>query len=69
MAAPLHGPVAMGKRERATKQVNRLQLRREVIRVLAGDSLAQVRGGAKTGDWCGVTDGSGCWPSGFPSEP
>ena len=31
--------------ERAKKNVKRLQLRREVIRLLDGDSLAQVHGG------------------------
>jgi hypothetical protein len=35
----------MGKHERAKKQVKRLQLRREIIRVLGGDSLARVAGG------------------------
>lgn len=40
----------MMKRERTAKEVKRLQLRREVIRVLAADSLAQVRGGWGGGD-------------------
>jgi hypothetical protein len=46
----------MGKRERAKKQVKRLQLRREVIRVLGGDSLARVAGGYPCSDsGCGET--------------
>jgi len=44
----------MGNHERAKKQVKRLQLRREVIRVLASDSLARVVGGF------------GCDPTGGP---
>jgi hypothetical protein len=43
MAVPLQRELAMGKHER--KDVKRLQLRREVIRLLDGDSLAQVHGG------------------------
>jgi hypothetical protein len=35
----------MNKRGRQAKQVKRLELRREVIRILAGDSLARVHGG------------------------
>ena len=42
----------MGKRDCERKDVRRLQLRREVIRVLASDSLARVQGG-----W-GSSDGS-----------
>ena len=48
----------MGKHEREKKQVQRLQLRREVIRVLASDSLAQVAGGVgcdPTGGPCGTS--------------
>ncbi len=59
----------MGKREPAKKDVKRLQLRREVIRILAGDSLAQVRGGwggspTRNNDptQCGASD-SLCLPS------
>jgi hypothetical protein len=44
----------MGMRPRATKDVTRLRLRREVIRVLADESLARVQGG-----W-----GGGCTTSG-----
>ena len=35
----------MGNRDRGKKDVKRLQLRREVIRILAGDSLSRVQGG------------------------
>ncbi|HEU5059085.1 MAG TPA: hypothetical protein VFU21_21275 [Kofleriaceae bacterium] len=35
----------MGKQDRAKKNVRRLQLRSEVVRVLASDTLAQVVGG------------------------
>jgi hypothetical protein len=35
----------MGKRDREKKAVRRLQLRREVIRILADDTLARVGGG------------------------
>jgi hypothetical protein len=59
----------MGKRDRAKKDVKRLQLRREVIRILAGDSLKQVQGGWGTGgigrqvdETCGPSD-SLCQPS------
>lgn len=55
----------MGKRERATKDVKRLQLRREVIRVLADSSLARVQGGWRlqcTLSDCGASD-SLCQPS------
>jgi hypothetical protein len=53
----------MKKRDQTAKQVKRLQLRREVIRVLAGDSLAQVRGGWPTGCVGPSDDGSLCNPS------
>jgi hypothetical protein len=39
----------MGKRDRDKKDVKRLQLRREVIRVLAEASLATVVGGQGAG--------------------
>ena len=58
----------MGKRERAKKDDKRLQLRREVIRILAGDSLKQVQGGwggglpGRQADDCGPSD-SLCQPS------
>lgn len=35
----------MGNGQRAQKEIKRLQLRREVIRVLASDALAKVHGG------------------------
>lgn len=35
----------MTKRDREKKNVKRLQLRREAIRILASDSLARVGGG------------------------
>jgi hypothetical protein len=44
----------MGKPAR--KQINRLQLRREVIRVLSSDNLARVAGGYP----CGDTDTGPC---------
>jgi hypothetical protein len=47
----------MGKRERAKKQIKRLELRREVIRVLSSDNLSRVAGGA--GTQCADTD-NGC---------
>jgi len=50
----------MGNHERAKKQVNRLQLRREVIRVLASGTLAQVVGGLP------CEDTGGCEDSGIP---
>jgi hypothetical protein len=40
----------MGKRDREKKDVKRLQLRREVIRVLAEDSLARIQGGWGTSE-------------------
>ena len=40
----------MSKKDSTPSKVKRLQLRREVIRVLAADSLAQVRGGWGGGD-------------------
>lgn len=54
----------MGKRDKNDKKsVKRLQLRREVIRVLASDSLARVHGGALG---CGPTGGNSlCNPSTF----
>lgn len=55
----------MGKRDGDKKELKRLQLRREVIRVLASDSLAQVAGGVSAGCW--TDDGGGtrslCQPS------
>ena len=56
----------MGKYERAKKQVKRLQLRREVIRVLASDSLAWVAGGI--GIRCEDTEGT-CPMSLKPTDP
>jgi hypothetical protein len=55
-----HG--AMGKHDRTRKDVKRLQLRREVIRVLGKDSLARVGGGrfAGSGD---ETNDPGCIPT------
>jgi hypothetical protein len=50
----------MGKRDRDKKDVKRLQLRREVIRLLAEDSLSKVVGGL--GDSCQ----SACYPSKQP---
>lgn len=47
----------MGKRDSEKKQTARLQLRREVIRVLADDSLKQVIGGL------GQSTQSACYPS------
>ncbi len=44
MAVSLQTTLVMGKNERR-KDVKRLQLRREVIRLLDGESLAQVHGG------------------------
>jgi hypothetical protein len=35
----------MGKRDNDRKSIKRLQLRREIIRVLADDSLTRVGGG------------------------
>jgi hypothetical protein len=35
----------MARKDKTKDQVKRLQLRREVLRVLAGDSLEQARGG------------------------
>jgi hypothetical protein len=52
----------MGKDERAKKQIKRLQLRREVIRVLASDNLAQVAGGRA----CEDTGGGPCEDTGSP---
>jgi len=66
MAATLHLPGVMGKRE-AKKQVNRLQLRREVIRVLSSDNLAKVVGG--WGRNCEETDGNGCGQTVRPTGP
>jgi len=55
----------MGKREQTKKAIKRLELRREVIRVLSSETLAQVRGGR--GSVCEIscddTGGSGCMPS------
>ena len=48
----------MGRRDREKKDVKRLQLRREVIRLLAEDSLSQVVGGQG-----GAPAPSGCYPS------
>jgi hypothetical protein len=53
----------MTKRDREKKDVRRLQLRREAIRILASDSLARVGGG-----WGGGSQGmdscnSLCMPS------
>ena len=45
MATLLQRRIVMGKHERAKKNVNRLQLRREVIRLLSSDDLAGVQGG------------------------
>jgi hypothetical protein len=47
----------MGKRDREKKDIKRLQLRREVIRVLAEDSLTKVFGGG------GESTQSACYPS------
>ena len=47
----------MGKRDIEKKSVKRLQLRREIIRVLADDSLKQVVGGL------GESTQSACYPS------
>ena len=69
MAVRLQSSPVMGKRERAQKKINRLQLRREVIRVLASNNLAQVYGGRMGEGWCGETDGSGCMPSVKPTDP
>ena len=46
----------MGKRDGEKRDVRRLQLRREVIRLLADDSLRQVVGG-------GESTRSACYPS------
>jgi len=55
----------MGKQERAKKEVGRLQLRREVIRLLSNETLAHVRGGR--GSACEIscedTAISICWGS------
>jgi len=52
------GGNAMGKRSSDKKaDVKRLQLRREVIRLLAADSLRQVVGGL------GASTQSACYPS------
>jgi hypothetical protein len=59
----------MGKREQTRKQVNRLQLRREVIRVLTGDRLAQVHGGIAIDADCGLSLTEGCRPSIRPTAP
>lgn len=59
----------MGKRGQAKKQVNRLQLRREAIRVLASDTLVRVVGGVGGGGWCGDTDGNGCGMTVRPTGP
>ena len=53
----------MGKHDRARKQVNRLQLRREVLRVLTGDNLAEVHGGVG----CDATITEGCRPTWRPT--
>ena len=58
----------MGKHEREKKQVNRLQLRREAIRVLASDSLARVAGGIG-GNWEDYDISVGCGATGKPSGP
>ena len=50
----------MGKHDRTRKDVNRLQLRREVIRVLTGENLGRVVGGMEPGE--GTITGT-CWPS------
>jgi hypothetical protein len=59
----------MGKHDRAAKEVKRLQLRREVIRVLSREDLARAAGGAKTGEWCGDTETYTCTKSTWPSGP
>jgi hypothetical protein len=58
----------MGKRDREKKDVKRLRLRREVIRVLASDSLLRVYGGmacttTKAGGSDNTDTGSVCVPS------
>lgn len=53
----------MSKLDRESKQVRRLQLRREVIRVLADDSLARVHGGLSATCGTGDSDYSYCMPS------
>lgn len=50
----------MAKKERDSKRTQRLQLRREVIRILADDSLAKVGGGWGGGD---TSCQSACYPS------
>jgi len=65
LADPLQRSAAMGNGQRAKKDIKRLQLRREVIRVLASDSLAKVHGGWGTSDTEGGSSGSRspCMPS------
>jgi hypothetical protein len=53
----------MGKRDREKRDVKRLQLRREVIRVLASDSLAKVQGGWGGSDSDSEGSRSPCIPS------
>lgn len=69
MATALQIGEGMGGNERAKKQVSRLQLRREVIRVLSREDLARAAGGAKTGEWCGDSDTYTCTKSTWPSGP
>jgi hypothetical protein len=57
----------MGKKEREKKQVKRLALRREVLRVLSTDTLGRVAGGF--GVRCEDTDGNGCSQSVRPTGP
>lgn len=61
LAARLQSPArrgqAMGKRDREKKQMERLRLRREVIRLLADESLNKVVGGY------GSSCQSACYPS------
>jgi hypothetical protein len=64
MAVRLQTRTAMGKHDRAKKDVKRLELRREVIRVLASESLAMVHGGEVA--QCVGTKGSICWYSKIP---
>jgi hypothetical protein len=58
------GELIMGKRTK--KEVKRLQLRREVIRVLGKDSLARV-GGGRFRETCEMTCDETCGPGCIPT--
>jgi hypothetical protein len=52
----------MDKRERGKKTLKRLELRREVIRVLADDTLSRVAGGLLLSATCGEGPTDACSP-------